>query len=410
MRELLNLSGAGAHRGAEAIQVDPDSKATLGIYVHIPFCRHKCPFCDFYTFPIVRGDTIPNYFRALLGEIGRFEEFGWSGDRSVSSVYFGGGTPSLVEADDVASILKKIRSVFSVRSGAEVTLEINPEDVTPEKARAWRSLGINRASLGVESLGKGELRRLERLHDPEQARQAFRHLRDVGFSNVNVDLMHGLEGQDLIHWKETLTEVIAWNPEHVSAYGLTIEEKTRYAKEQRLGKLFLPPEEIQAELLMESARVLAEAGYRRYEISNFARPGFESRHNLIYWTGGEYWGVGVAAHSFQKRNGTFTRWWNPRDLRSYVRALLAASDLPRESETITPQVHWGERLMTGLRLIRGVSLAELEAEIGVPIPKTTADGIRRFSGTGHLRTEEGHLTLSSAGILISNEIFRGLLS
>ncbi len=358
----------------------------------------------------MRGDTIPNYFRALLAELGRLNEFGWSEGQQVSSIYVGGGTPSVAETDDIARILERITSLFSVAPKAEISLEINPEDVTPGKAKAWKALGINRASLGVESLKDDELARLERRHDSLTAISSYRGLRDAGFENISVDLLWGLENQDPLNWHRTLESVIAWKPEHVSAYGLTIEEKTRYAKEQRLGKLSVPSEELQTEFFLSTAGTLAEAGYRRYEISNFARPGFESCHNLLYWTGGEYWGVGVSAHSFQKHRGAFSRWWNPRDLRKYVRTLLASSDLPRESETLTPQIHWGERLMTGLRLTEGVSLTALETDIGVPLPEPAMAQLLRFSASGHIRRDHDRFALTNPGFLVSNEIFRALLA
>jgi oxygen-independent coproporphyrinogen-3 oxidase len=379
------------------------------VYVHVPFCRHKCPFCDFYTFPIVKGETIPNYFRALAAELDRNGEFGWSEGETLSSVYFGGGTPSLSEAADLAGILNRIRSIFRIAADAEISMEINPEDVTPEKAVSWLEMGINRASLGVESLDDGELKRLERQHDAKSSLAAFRTLREAGFTNVSVDLMYALEGHNPKRWEETLRRVVERSPDHISAYSLTIEERTRYAKEQRLGKLHVPEEEVQAELFLNTRSILSAAGYAPYEISNFTRPGFESRHNLIYWTGGEYWGLGVSAHSFRKRNGRFERWWNPSDIRSYTRYLLEDGTLPRESETLSAEVHWGERLMTGLRLTEGVSLEKLTTQIGAPMPETTAAGIQRFQESGHLHRRGDRIFLTESGIVLSNEVFRSLL-
>jgi oxygen-independent coproporphyrinogen-3 oxidase len=408
--EPLNLRTAGPHRGPEAIQVAPVSKADLGVYVHVPFCRHKCPFCDFYTFPIVKGDTIPNYFRALAAELDRIDAFGWARGETLSSVYFGGGTPSLSEAADLSGVLNRIRSRFEIAPNAEISMEINPEDVTQEKAVSWLEMGINRASLGVESLDDGELRRLERQHDAKASLDAFRTLREAGFANVSVDLMYALEGHDPKRWEETLRRVVDWSPDHISAYSLTIEERTRYAKEQRLGKLRVPEEEVQVELFLKTRSLLSGAGYAPYEISNFTRPGFESRHNLIYWTGGEYWGLGVSAHSFRKRHGSFERWWNPPDIRSYTRKLNEEKTLPRESETLSPEVHWGERLMTGLRLTEGVSIRELTTQIGAPMPEAAAAGIQRFLDSGHLRRRGERLFLTEPGIIVSNEVFRSLLS
>jgi oxygen-independent coproporphyrinogen-3 oxidase len=288
-------------------------------------------------------------------------------------------------------------------------MEINPETVTAEKARLWRSIGINRASLGVQTLLAGQLARLGREHNPESARRAYDILRAAGFANISVDLMFGLEHQTVQNWTKTLQQLLAWDPEHVSAYNLTVEPRTPFGTELSEGKLLLPDDEIQAQLFDRTRSVLQAAGYESYEISNFAKPGFEARHNLIYWKGDDYWGVGVSAHSFQRKGDQYRRWWNPRDERGYVTA-LEAGRLPTESsETLSAESHCGERLMTGLRLSRGVDIDELRWQLDVPIPASSLEALHRFTRTGHLNRTGNRFSLTPTGMLLSNEIFRDLI-
>jgi oxygen-independent coproporphyrinogen III oxidase len=377
-----------------------EGRRPFGIYVHIPYCTHKCPYCDFYTFPAKRVSSTKGFVEALCREIQHAETFGWNKGREVTSIFFGGGTPSWVSPTDLEQILQALSKVFSISKDAEITLEINPEDVTGEKAIVWRKIGINRASLGVQSMDDTELFRLERQHGSEGARQAFNRLRNVGFENIGIDLMFGLEQQSLDLWMRSLETIVSWKPDHISAYGLTIEPKTRFAVEQKKGNLDVPDEETQVSMFQKTRECLAEAGLPSYEISNYAREGMQSRHNLNYWLGGEYWGIGPSAHSFQKLDGKkFRRWWNVKSLNQYI------SKPSFEEEILFSEVHWGERLMTGLRLAEGIELPALTKELGSP-PASIRQAIESFLSTGHLQRMGERLTLSEAGVLVSNEIFR----
>ncbi|HLG18874.1 MAG TPA: radical SAM family heme chaperone HemW [Bdellovibrionota bacterium] len=382
----------------------------LGLYVHIPYCTKKCPYCDFYTRPLPTPSDVERYVRALVREIRQSERFGWRKNQPLQTIFLGGGTPSLLSSAHLDSILSSIRSAFSLDRDAEITMEINPETVTQDRVRTWRDFGVNRASLGVQTLRSDQLRRLGREHDGTIARHAYDQLRSGGFKNLSVDLMYGLEAQTGEDWARTLSDIVPWEPDHISAYNLTVESRTPFGGELDRGTLRLPQEEIQTELFLIGRQFLQEQGYIQYEISNYARPGFEARHNLIYWTGGDYWGVGVSAHSFQRRSSEFIRWWNPRDLSRYVTAVEAGSLPTEESETLSVETHFGERLMTGLRLSRGVNLQELSHDLKFPAPSHALEAIARFSSTGHVRQNGDHFSFTPQGMLLSNEIFRELIT
>lgn len=405
----LNATGCGdssVHRGREATQDAFPCKAAerpFGLYVHIPYCEIKCPYCDFYTYPLQKPAETERYVRAVCREIGRLPK------GKIDTLYFGGGTPSLLSPDQLQKISTTVRSRLSVAPNAEVTLEINPETVTAENAAAWHSLGINRASLGVQSLDHRELIRLKRAHLASDSRKGFDILRSAGFSNISLDLIYGLEGQDPKAWESTLREIVSWNPEHISAYNLTIEGKTRFAVEVRQGSLRLPPEDDQIAMFGSAREILSSAGFISYEISNHAKPGFESRHNLIYWTGGNYWGVGVSAHSFRRRDACIERWWNVRSFPKYIEALENKRDPREEGEILSKEQHWNERLITGLRLTTGVDLNELENDLGIH-PSSRFDAtIAGLVKTSHLERQGSRISLSEKGILLSEEIFTQLL-
>jgi oxygen-independent coproporphyrinogen-3 oxidase len=340
-------------------------------------------------------------------EIERFESLGWE-RRPLGTLFFGGGTPSLFAPGELETILSRADGTFGFLPGAEITLEINPENVTDGNARAWRSLGINRASLGVQSLDDAELARLKRTHRSSDSRQAFDLLRSAGFTNVSVDLIFGLEGQTPAGWESTLRGVAAWNPEHLSAYSLTIEEKTLFAVEQRQGKLRTPTEEDQATMFSQTRDLLSQAGLPPYEISNFAGKGFESRHNLTYWTGGDYRGVGVSAHSF-RRSERIERWWNLRNVPKYIETMEARGDPTEGREELSIDRHRSERLIIGLRLASGIDLKELSSDLGGEISADTRDALSRFIETGHIEKSGSRIRLTQKGALVSDTIFAELL-
>lgn len=398
---------AVGHKGRDAIQFEEpckDAKRDWGIYVHVPFCTHKCPYCDFATVPIRGSDDRDRYVSALQSEIGRTSDFGWTGERNLVSIFLGGGTPSLLSPEQLSAVLGSIsQSLSHPLENLEITLEINPEDVTLEQAKKWRRIGINRASLGVQSMVDQELRRLERIHSAETAQSAFRALRGAHFENVSVDLIFGLEGQSLEQWRRTLENVLSWEPDHISAYNLTIEEKTKFGSELRVGKFQASSDDLQVSMLLETRALLSNAGYDPYEISNFARGDFSSRHNLLYWTGKEYWGVGMSAHSFQIGENSFRRWWNPRNQKAY----LAGPSI--EEEKLSREMHFGERLMTGLRLAAGVDLAKVSRDLEIEPSASVLERLHTLVESGHMIRSGDTVCLTEKGIVVSNEIFRDLL-
>ena len=257
----------------------PSRRGPLGVYLHIPFCRQRCSYCSFNTGPY-RPAAMDRFHSALLDEIDLVGEAAWAGDVTIGTVFFGGGTPSLLEPIELETILDRLRKRFALDPGAEVTVECNPESLTRAKAEGYRLAGVNRLSLGVQSLDDDLLVRLGRLHSSDDARRAFDAARSAGVDNVSLDLMYGLPGQDVARWESTVREVLAWRPEHLSAYALTLDEGSRWAGEGVAG---LPGEETVTAQYWALARMAREAGYEHYEISNYARRGFRSRHNQVYW-------------------------------------------------------------------------------------------------------------------------------
>lgn len=382
----------------------------FGVYVHTPYCIKKCPYCDFYTRPAEASEA-DRYVQALIREILAFETFGWEKGRPLTSIFLGGGTPSLLHLENLKAILETIGNTFSINPDTEITLEINPDTVTLEKAKGWKAMGINRTSLGVQSLNDVELTRLGREHDADGARKAFRILREAGFTNMSVDLMNGLEGQTLEGWNQTLDEVLTWKPEHISVYQLTVEERTPFATEVKKGALRLPTDDLASQLFQETRTRLLHAGLVPYEISNFARNDLKSKHNMLYWTGADYWGVGVSAHSFRRTDKIIRRWWNVRDENRYVTAALEGQVTnAQEFEELSPRTHLGELLMTGLRLAEGMNVSETAAALGLAVPEPIYKGLQRFESMGFIRQSSGKSSLTEEGLLVSNEIFREFLA
>lgn len=373
-------------------ELRPSQTGTLGLYLHIPFCRQRCHYCSFNTGPY-RPPAMARFLSALLQEIDLVGEAPWAGRVAIGTVFLGGGTPSLLEADELATILERVGKRFSVLPGAEVTTECNPESLTHEKAEGYRLAGVNRLSLGVQSLEAELLARLGRLHSPEEARRAFDNAREAGFDNVSVDLMYGLPGLNVARWEHTVKEILAWRPEHLSAYALTLDEGSRWAAE---GVTDLPDEETATAHYWALARLAREAGYEHYEISNYARPGSRSRHNQVYWRREEYLGLGPGACGFLGD----VRYGNVKPVERYC-ALLEAGALPLGSwEILTPGQRQAERRILGLRLCDGVPLDWLADR---------APEIETWRALGLAEVAEGRCRLTEAGFLLSDSLFVKLL-
>ena len=365
----------------------------LGIYIHVPFCKQKCIYCDFYSLPR-REDLMDAYVSALEGQLERFSQ---AADYSAGSVYFGGGTPSYLGPDRLCRLLRKVQAAFRVAHGAEITLEANPDSAgSPEDLSALRRTGFNRISLGMQSAGDDELKAIGRVHTMAQVRAAVNAARQAGFDNLSLDLIYGLPGQDLPRWRENLAAAAALEPEHLSCYGLKAEPGTPlYARRDTL-----PGDEAQADMYLETVDFLERRGYRQYEISNFAKPGRESRHNLKYWTLEEYLGFGPGAHScFQGRRFAWAR-----DLDGYLTGSPALS----EDQTLSRRDRAEEYVMLRLRLAQGLRPDRFEGLFGLDF-SPFLPFLELCEKAGYAVRREGAWRLTPQGFLVSNQIIGELL-
>ena len=368
---------------------------SLGIYIHVPFCLKKCNYCDFCSFPTASEDTRELYTDELIRRIRAFAPR--ASERTVDTVYFGGGTPSLLSEKQISRLLCTLRASFTLSPDAEITLECNPATANEEFFRDVRRAGINRLSIGMQSAVDAELSLLGRAHSLSDFVKCYRDARSAGFDNVSVDLMYGIPDQTERSLARSLEFLKQLAPEHISTYGLSIEEGTDFYR--RRASLVLADDDAQAQMYLSISDALASAGYKKYEISNFARVGFESRHNMRYWLCREYVGFGVAAHSYF--NGE--RYGNSRDISAFLRG----EDIVCERDTVTPDETRREFLMLGLRLSDGISLFEYAERFGDPSPlKSSA---QKFVRGGFMTLENERLAFTDKGFLVSNAILCELL-
>ena len=377
------------------------NKTPLGIYIHVPFCRSKCQYCDFYSLTNKDDKLIEDYLRAMCAHIKESGQLA-PGYR-VDTIYFGGGTPSFLGADGMATILTAIRRHFDVDSTAEITFEANPDSVSDKLLTRLRAEGFNRVSLGIQCDDDEILKKIGRPHDYAQAVSAVQRIRKAGFRNLSVDLMYGLPNQTLNGWKDTLERVLALGPEHISCYGLKLEEGTPMYDYRDF--LNLPDDDMQADMYLAAVEILRARGFRQYEISNFARKGLYSRHNMKYWTGGEYLGFGPAASSdFGGR-----RFTTIRDLQGYVNGIQTGGSVLEEVDEVPQRERAGEYLMLRLRTISGINRYEYEHKFLLPFNEIET-ALERCRTMGYaMRSEEGRWRLTPRGYLISNDIITDLL-
>jgi len=377
--------------------------APLGLYLHLPFCVSRCTYCDFYTRPFTENAQVRSFADALAAEIDTTTEaLGLSG-RSVDTIYLGGGTPSLLDPADLDRILNRIGGVFRVVPGAEVSLEANPESVTEEKLRAYRDSGVNRVSLGIQSFQASILVALGRAHTPDGARGAGQAVRRAGISNLNLDLMLALPGQSRRNLEMDLETALFLEPDHLSAYLLEMDKESALRSRIERGEATPPTEEEAAEMYEVTGDLLSRAGYRHYEISSFARPGRECRHNLKYWTDQPFLGCGPSAWSYVDG----LRWRVARDVEGYLDAARRGVPPLREEDPRPREERMGEAIFAGLRLLDGVDLEVLGRNYGCADPLgSRASALKELEEAGLVRLEGPRLRLTHRGLPLANEVFR----
>ena len=379
----------------------------IGVYIHFPYCLSKCPYCDFAS----RAEKVipqERYTRAILRELReRAPEF--AGRRAVS-IYFGGGTPSLWDPEGVDGVLREVRTRFDVAPSAEVTLEANPGTTDEVRFSAFRAAGVNRLSIGVQSFAAPQLVALGRQHSGGDAVRAYRTARAAGFENVSLDLIHGAEGQTDEGAGRDAAAAVALGPEHVSCYALTLTglaEEVPMAKAVRRGELRLPDDEAQAAMGDAVRGELRRAGYARYEISNYARPGYEAVHNSLYWRGLEYAAAGCGACGFRRLSegpAVARRWMNDRSPERYLERVEASGLGEAQAEELGAEDHLRERLFTGLRLAAGLDLGALEDDLGLPVRSRFGPQIDRLRREGLAELDGPTLRLTEAGLDLHSEV------
>lgn len=370
-------------------------------YIHIPFCAAKCGYCDFNSYAGLMA-LAPDYVDALCRQISATGP----SDIPLKSVFFGGGTPSILQASHLRRILAALGEQFALDSSAEITMEANPESATAAKLEAAREMGFNRLSMGAQAFRDDLLQSLDRVHSHVTFLRAYNDARQVGFDNLSFDLMFALPGQTLKDWEETIQRAIELQPDHLSAYCLTLEEGTRFWELAARGDLVEADESLQAEMFLMCREMLTRAGYEHYEISNYALPDKRCRHNLVYWHNAPYYGFGTGAVSFT--NGCRVKW--ETDPTSYVRQIqLTGYPEKSEAEEVSPETRLGESMMLGLRTADGVSLRRLSDDTGIDAETIYADTVTRHVQDGLLEKNGDSVRLTEKGLLLANEVAASFL-
>lgn len=367
-----------------------------GVYFHIPFCRHKCLYCNFFSVADFRRRE--QVVAAMRSELSARAE-GWS-DREVKTVYFGGGTPSLLPAEDISALLDGVKRSLQILPDAEITLEANPDDITAEKASRWLSAGINRISIGVQSFDDMALAFMERRHTGADAVRAVERLRKAGFGNITIDLIYGIPGRDDKALERDVETALALGVEHISAYALTVEKGTALDVRIGRGRLPAPNDEEAARQYFQVVDRLETAGFQRYEVSNFARPGYRSRHNSAYWSGDAYLGIGPSAHSFDGRR---LRRWNEASIAKYLDG-SQIDHIPYGEETLSHLDLRNEMVMTSLRTAEGLSLDIFKSRFGDEALESLLALARKYIEQGLAEISEGHLRITRTGWFFTDGI------
>ncbi len=366
-----------------------------GIYIHIPFCRQACHYCDFHFSTSLSHQE--DMVRAMLREIGLQRSF--LGNLPIETIYFGGGTPSLLSGDDINRFLDAINRIHTVTPSPEITLEANPDDLTGVKVRELRQTAVNRFSIGVQSFFEEDLRWMNRAHTATEADGAVKRVQDAGFEHITLDLIYGYPLLSDEKWYVNLQKTIALDVPHLSAYSMTVEPQTALAAFIRKGKQQAMDDEQSARQLIRMMDVMQEAGYEQYEISNFARPGQYARHNSNYWQGIPYVGIGPSAHSYTGEQ----RQWNVANNLKYITS-LQQGQIPFEYETLTKADRLNEYIMTSLRTSRGMDLQHIDQHFGSDYGQMVREGLHAFIEKGEVNMRTGTATLSASGKLLADHI------
>jgi oxygen-independent coproporphyrinogen-3 oxidase len=369
------------------------------LYIHIPFCRARCRYCSFSSFAGLES-LHQRYVGAVCREIARH-----AGGNRIDTLFLGGGTPTVLDREHLAAIMRRCRDAFEFDQAAEISLEANPDTVRADDLNVLRKQGFNRISLGIQSFSDDELKTLGRIHDSRRARQAVADARAAGFDNLSIDLMYGLPGQTAASWRATLERALSSEPEHLSAYQLSIEEGTEFAERAGRGELLLPDEEVIAEMDEITSSLTRGAGLRHYEISNYARPGRACRHNLVYWNNEPYLGFGAGAVSYQEG----VRRSRIKDPQIYCYTVEQGREPVAASERLEPIDSFKETVIMGLRLVDGVSEQRLRQRYGLGLAEVYGKTLNSLRDKGLLLFDDGHLKLSGRGRSLANLVMAELV-
>ena len=370
----------------------------LGLYIHIPYCIHKCGYCDFNSHPI-KQDEMNHYIDALVAEMKHYAKT-YSNTNIIRTIFLGGGTPTTLTVYQLERILKECVSEFTVASDAEITIEANPATIDTEQLKSIRQTGYNRISIGVQSFDKAELKLLDRAHGPEEIHSTVDRARKAGFDNLSLDLMFAVPNQSLSSWESNLNKALEKNPEHLSTYNLTIEQGTAFSKLQSNGKLIMPDDAHQLELYKRTIERLTKKGFHHYEISNFARRGKECKHNITYWENKNTLGLGAGASSYM--NGT--RFKNINLPAHYIRQVKEKKIAVEHSETLEPRQAMGETIMLGLRLLQGISIHQFEKRFQISFINLFRNIISSLKEKELVIIEKDYLRLSQKGLFWADSV------
>lgn len=383
----------------------------LALYIHVPFCARKCPYCDFYS--VVASADIPlfdSYSATIIKELKYYSHSSEWKDKRIDSIYFGGGTPSLLPPKHIEQILVSIEESYPINSDAEISIEVNPISAATGQTRNQfddlRKLGFNRISIGVQSFAEQKLQFLGRLHNAEESRQAITFASSAGFSNISIDLIFGAPNETLLDWENDITTALRFNPQHISAYSLTIEPGSEFYKLQSSGNKVTASDDVMAGMYQCSQQILQESSFIHYEVSNYAKPSFECRHNISYWTYKDYLGLGSGAHSYIKTKDTEygTRWSNIRDVKKYIRMIEENGTAKERSENLTKEEVRLEFFLLSLRQKVGISKSEYQQKFRENFDQRYHQIINKLVSESLIGNNENNLFLTEKGFLLADSI------